>query len=131
MVMLVTFCRFSFEYPSLPNFNNLAHEHNSFVCVASPPNPLLTQFRKLQPSPLKVGDHFIGVFLQVLFVTGCKKSFNPPSRKIVRCLQGERASKVGPLSLVKMLRSLLKQTLLLSSSCVSVVSKSGTLEPRS
>ena len=24
-----------------------------------PPNPLLTQFRKLQPSPLEVGDHLI------------------------------------------------------------------------
>ena len=39
MVMLVTFCRFSFEYPSLPDFNNLAHTHISLVCVASPQTP--------------------------------------------------------------------------------------------
>ena len=39
MVMLVTICRFSFEYPSLPDFNNLAHTHISLVCVASPQTP--------------------------------------------------------------------------------------------
>ena len=27
-----------------------------------PPNPLLTQFRKLQPSPLEIGDHLISDF---------------------------------------------------------------------
>ena len=31
--------RFSFEYPSLPDFNNLAHTHISLVCVASPKPP--------------------------------------------------------------------------------------------
>ena len=39
MVMLATFCRFSFEYPSLPDFNNLAHTDISLVCVASPHTP--------------------------------------------------------------------------------------------
>ena len=34
-----------------------------------PPNPLLTQFRKLQPSPLEVGDHLIFVLVDVYWVS--------------------------------------------------------------
>ena len=30
-----------------------------------PPNPLLTQFRKLQPSPLEVGDHSCYIFISL------------------------------------------------------------------
>ena len=56
--MLVTFCRFSFVYPSMTGFSNLVY--GRFSRNRGPPlETLLTRFRKLQPSPLEVGDHLI------------------------------------------------------------------------
>ena len=59
MVMLVTFCSFSFGYPSMAILVSKLATEILLVTVAPPLETLLTQFRKLQPSPLEVGDHFI------------------------------------------------------------------------
>ena len=59
MIMLVTFCRFSFEYPSMADLLHLVDGRFSRNCAPPPLETLLTQFRKLQPSPLEVGDHLI------------------------------------------------------------------------
>ena len=58
MVTLVTFWRISFEYPSCPILR-IWHTRTFLSYAWPPPNPLLTQFRKLQPSPLEVRDHLI------------------------------------------------------------------------
>ena len=59
--------KFKGNYNSLQFPSNILHcpilliwHTRTFLSYAwPPPNPLLTQFRKLQPSPLEVGDHLI------------------------------------------------------------------------